>query len=363
MARPFKRPVLRAHGKMFWAGLLRVSGLLYIARKWVQRSGAIVLTFHRVLTDWELHQTASLPGMIVRNNTFSRFLEYVSQACQFVDLTREPEWKPAGKLKVAITFDDGWSDNATQAYPIARQHHAPMAIFIVPEKTGRELPFWPERAVAALDSVASVDDATRADYINHVIEGLKKLPADERDRRVTELTAANSNANASIDKTMTWAEISELHAGGVAFGSHTSTHEILTVIPAAQAEKEISTSRVQIEEKLEAPCTLFSYPNGNCSDSVRDLVACSGYTLAFLNQDPGVWTEDCDPYQIPRINVCEYHLVDSRGNFSPLIFDYAVVWSAAKGLLAQWWKNRLHDKPQSSKRELQKCKSTTSQAV
>jgi hypothetical protein len=30
--------------------------------------------------------------------------------------------------------------------------------------------------------------------------------------------------------------------------------------------------------------------------------------------------------------------VDAKGNFSPLIFDYAVVWNAAKGLLAQMWK-------------------------
>jgi hypothetical protein len=33
-------------------------------------------------------------------------------------------------------------------------------------------------------------------------------------------------------------------------------------------------------------------------------------------------------------------LVDARGNFSPLIFDYAVVWSAAKGLLLHMLSNR-----------------------
>jgi hypothetical protein len=63
------------------------------------------------------------------------------------------------------------------------------------------------------------------------------------------------------------------------------------------------------------------------------LVSRTGYKFAFLNQVPGVWTRDCDPFLIPRVNVCEYHMVDSKGNFSPLIFDYAVVWSAAKGLL------------------------------
>ncbi|HSK44052.1 MAG TPA: hypothetical protein VLA83_09230, partial [Candidatus Binatia bacterium] len=59
-----------------------------------------------------------------------------------------------------------------------------------------------------------------------------------------------------------------------------------------------------------------------------------GYKFAFLNQEPGVWTRDCDPLLIPRVNVCENHLVDSKGNFSPLIFDYAVVWSAARGLVS-----------------------------
>ncbi len=112
---------------------------------------------------------------------------------------------------------------------------------------------------------------------------------------------------------MTWAQITELHNGGVRFGSHTSTHEILTTIPITQAEQEITSSRAYIEQKLNAPCSLFSYPNGDCSDPVRRLVASTGYEFAFLNQEPGVWTRDCDPFLIPRVNVCEYHLVDSKG--------------------------------------------------
>ena len=338
MASRFTRPALRAHGKTFWASLLRASGLLYLAKKWVQRHGAIVLTFHRVLTDSELQQTASLPGMIVRSDTFSGFLKYATKACEFIDLALEPEWKPGGKLKLAVTFDDGWSDNATGAYPLACRYRAPMAIFIVPEKTGTELPFWPERTAAALDRGLSANGSGHdASYIEQSIEELKELPANERERRIGQMTAAPGavRSSAAVDRTMTWEQIAELHAGGVRFGSHTSTHEILTVIPAAQAEEEIAQSRGLIEQKLNAPCSLFSYPNGDCSGPVRGLVARAGYKFAFLNQDPGVWTRECDPFLIPRVNVCEYHLVDSKGNFSPLIFDYAVVWSAAKGLLAQ----------------------------
>ena len=343
MPSPFRRSTLRARGKVFWAGLLHVSGVLSLARKWVKRHGAIVLTFHRVLTDSELQQTASLGGMIVRRRTFADFLKYASQHCELANLDQEPEWKPDGKLKLAITFDDGWFDNAESAYPIASQYHVPLVIFIVPEKTGTALPFWPERTAAALDRVAA-NPARRTDSIQSSIEELKALPAAERESRIRQMNGSGGNIESytAVDKTMTWEQIAQLHAGGVTFGSHTSTHEILTMVPAAQAEQEIACSREVIQQKLGGSCHLFSYPNGDYSEQVRELVAQAGYKFAFLNQEPGVWTCDCDPLLIPRVNVCEYHLVDSKGNFSPLIFQYAVIWSAAKGLLLQMFSNRMN---------------------
>ena len=323
--------------------MLRASGMLSLARKWVQRHGAIVLTFHRVLTDSELQQTASLGGMIVRYRTFAAFLNYASQHCEFANLDHEPEWKPASKLKLAVTFDDGWSDNAESVYPIASQHHVPLVIFIVPERTGTALPFWPERTASALDRVTSVNGSRRAASIGRAIEELKALPATERESRISQMIGSGGSleSSAAVDKTMTWEEIAELQARGVTFGSHTSTHEILTTVSAAQAEQEIVSSREAIQQKLGGSCHLFSYPNGDYSEQVRELVARAGYKFAFLNQEPGVWTRDCDPFLIPRINVCEYHLVDSKGDFSPLIFDYAVVWNAAKGLLLQMLAKRL----------------------
>jgi peptidoglycan/xylan/chitin deacetylase (PgdA/CDA1 family) len=316
--------------------------MLWLARKWVKRHGAIVLTFHRVLTDSELQQTASMGGMIVRRQTFADFLKYASQHCEFANLQHGPEWNSNGKLKLAVTFDDGWSDNAESAYPIASQYRVPLVIFIVPEKTGTALPFWPERTAAALDRAASVNGPRRAASIEKAVEDLKDLPAMERENRISQMigTGGPVKSSTTVDKTMTWEQIAELHAGGVTFGSHTSTHEILTTVPAAQAEQEIVCSREAIQQKLGGICHLFSYPNGDCSQQVRDLVAQAGYKFAFLNQEPGVWTRDCDPFLIPRVNVCEYHLVDSKGNFSPLIFQYAVVWSAAKGLLLQMLSNR-----------------------
>ena len=67
---------------------------------------------------------------------------------------------------------------------------------------------------------------------------------------------------------MTWEQIAGPHAGGVSgFGSHTSTHEILTIIPVTQAEKEIASSRTLIEQRPSEDVALLSIPNGDCSGS------------------------------------------------------------------------------------------------
>lgn len=331
----------RKRSKVLWALLLRVTGLLPLARWWVGRSGVLVLTFHRVLTEKELERTMSLPGMIVRAGTFDLFLQYASQRWEIIDLGNQPKWSGDSRLKIAVTFDDGWTDNVTSAYPIARKHNAPITIFIVPEKMGAALPFWPEKAALSLSGARqTANGPADADYVNRVIEELKGLPSDERRRRLELMQPPRDEALSScaaVDRTMTWAQTEQLHAGGVTFGSHTSTHEILTRIPTEQAEQEVTASRAMIETRLHAGCTLFAYPNGDCSPVIRNLVAKAGYSAAFLNDQPGVWGRECDPYMVPRINVCEHHLMDSQGRFSPLIFEYTVLWRAAEGMLASRW--------------------------
>lgn len=319
-----------------WALLLRCTGLLPLARWWVSRSGVLVLTFHRVLTEDELQHTMSLPGMIVRTETFDQFLQYASQHWKVVDLGREPDWERGSRLKLAITFDDGWYDNATSAYPIARKHNVPITIFIVPERMGSVLPFWPEQAALSLAGrPPHANGGGNLDSVDRLIEELKALPASQRRQRMAQMHPDEEalGPSSEVDRTMTWEQTEQLQAGGVTFGSHTSTHEILTRIPVNDAEREITASRSLIQERLHSACALFAYPNGDSSPEVRDLVEKAGYSVAFLNDQADVWARDCDPYMIPRMNVCEHHLMDSQGRFSPLIFEYTIVWRAAEGML------------------------------
>jgi peptidoglycan/xylan/chitin deacetylase (PgdA/CDA1 family) len=327
----------RKRSKALWALLLRCTGVLPLARWWVGRSGVVVLTFHRVLTENELRGTMSLPGMIVRAETFDQFLQYASKRWKMVDLGKPPDWTGDSRLKIAITFDDGWCDNVTSAYPIARKHDVPITIFIVPEKMGSTLPFWPEKTALGLAGFPRGASAViKDDYVNDVIEHLKELPSEERSQRIERMKPDGDMLSAStkVDRTMSWEQTEQLQEGGVTFGSHTNSHEILTRIPVSEAEHEITSSRALIRERLRSGCELFAYPNGDCSPEVRDLVEKAGYSFAFVNDQPGVWARDCDPYVLPRTNICEHHLMDSRGGFSPLIFEYTVLLRVAEGMLA-----------------------------
>src|SRR5690348_15308424 len=93
--------------------VFRAIGLLWLAKKRMAKKGIVVLTFHRILPDEEFADSSSLPGIIVRQRTFERFIAWASQACDIVDLGKGfPSWDiSAPRPRIALTFDDGWLDN------------------------------------------------------------------------------------------------------------------------------------------------------------------------------------------------------------------------------------------------------------
>jgi peptidoglycan/xylan/chitin deacetylase (PgdA/CDA1 family) len=90
-------------------------------------------------------------------------------------------------------------------------------------------------------------------------------------------------------------------AAGHAIGAHTRTHPALTKIPADRAREEISGSKKILEDRFGVEVKHFCYPYGKVSPAVRDMVAEAGYETA-VTTEPGVWTEETDPWLIPRLS-------------------------------------------------------------
>jgi peptidoglycan/xylan/chitin deacetylase (PgdA/CDA1 family) len=345
---------LRNAVRLFWMYFLYGSGVLWwVKRRLASRGGIIVLTFHRVLPENEYSRSCSPHGMVVREQTFERLARHVAGRYESLRLSdTKAASQKSRNLRLVFTFDDGWADNARNAFPVTHKYGIPLTIFICPGRIGKQLPFWPERFMALWRAAELSEEASQRLFalltevrgaqvafhpngkarVDWALETLKRMPRERREEllqqmeqaiRPTALTAERD----CTDATMTWNDIAALAEGGVTFGSHGQSHEILPQIPPAEAQLELSESKRAIEERLQKDCRLLSYPNGDSSDSVRELAAQTGYELAFLNQ-PGIWMDDTDHLSIPRINVWEGKLIGPSGTFSPVVFEYSVFWKA-----------------------------------
>lgn len=316
--------------RCLWANLLAASGCLWWAKYRLRCSGAVIpLMFHRVLCDADCRRTHSLAGVVLTEHTFRELVARVAQRYEPVDLRRSEPGMRRSKLPVAFTFDDGWIDTYTAAFPIAREYRIPFLLFICPGLIDLDTPFWPERVVALMQAArpsAGMQETER------LIESLKRTTPEQREQYLAKLReSARQQArpveSMSADRTLSWAAIAEMVGRGVSIGSHTLTHQIVTMIPPDVARQEVSESKAAIESALPESCDTFAYPNGNWSPETRELLAEAGYKLAVTTAC-GAWTTTCDRLAIPRLNICEDNVVGLTRQFSVTMFEYTTFWKA-----------------------------------
>jgi peptidoglycan/xylan/chitin deacetylase (PgdA/CDA1 family) len=299
--------------------LLRSGALWYARRELSRQSAIVVLALHRVLDDDARRHTASMPGMIVRSGTFEAMTKYVARYYETADPLADKPGHGNHRLRFAFTFDDGWLDNARIALPVAQRQGIPLTIFVCTRMLNSVAPFWPERVAARM---READARTTNPEIESVIERLKKAAPAERER-----AARNVRAHLPHDRTLSLRNIEQMRNAGVRFGSHTRTHAILTDLAPESARTELAGSKADLEEALRISCGSLSYPNGNTSPQVLELVREAGFERAF-STERCAWTADCDPLSIPRMCVWEGSFAGLTGRFSPAIFEYTMIWRA-----------------------------------
>jgi len=84
---------------------------------------------------------------------------------------------------------------------------------------------------------------------------------------------------------MRWDYALELAAGGIQFGSHTTTHPHLNELGVRAVELEVQDSGRQIEEQLEQPITHFSYSYSSTNPSVKYALQKAGHMHARAYRD------------------------------------------------------------------------------
>jgi peptidoglycan/xylan/chitin deacetylase (PgdA/CDA1 family) len=326
--------LLRRFLRHLLANFLAVSGCLWWAKHRLRQSGAIIaLTFHRVLDSDNRRQTCSLDGIVIQKETFRELAAHVALCYKPLDLRAAEPGIRHNKLPIVFTFDDAWIDTYTVAFPIAREHQIPFVVFVCPELLDQAAPFWPEQLVALMREAGYSQEN---DEVERLIERLKQILPEQRERHIANLRAKTGGRTGRVqwmteDRTMSWVAVRQLAEQGICIGSHTQTHQILTMIPPDSARRELRESKASIESTLSQCCDTFAYPNGNCSLETRSLVAEVGYKLA-VTTIAGAWTKDCDPLAIPRVNIFEEKVIGWNRRFSPAMFEYSTFWKAWRAM-------------------------------
>lgn len=252
----------------------------------------------------------------------------------------------------ALTFDDGYRDNAEWALPILRRHGAPATIFVTTRFADGDGRLWwleLEEAIARLDRVDFVhegetislpagDDGAKARAFEQVYWRLRGAGEPDLLRVVGELAAKAGVDGPALTRSlcMDWDEIAALADDPlVTIGAHTCSHPMLAKHDDETARREIVESKRILEERLGREARHFSYPVGDpTSAGPRDFAIAreAGFATAVTTRPGHVFSGHAAfPHALPRVSVNGLH--QNRATLRALLSGVPfLLWNAGRRL-------------------------------
>ena len=224
--------------------LFRIGGAdAYRAAVNRMRPGVVrILSAHRVVRrgdNMDDRDLADLERGCLSATEFAAAIRYLKSRYRFVSLASYVADLRSGRLSqpgaLALTFDDGFVDVYTEAFPLLRKENVPFTVFVTTDFVGKD---------ETMLSETQIREMARCDLVD--------------------------------------------------WGAHGISHAALTDLAPAAAEKEITGSKERLESLVGGRVELFCYPDGSVDDRIRALVirhafagACAtGRTLNYGAVDP-----------------------------------------------------------------------------
>ena len=204
---------------------------------------------------------------------------------------------------IAITFDDGYRDNYTHAFPVLRELELPATIFLVTGAVDANRLIWHDRIFDAFHrTTAPIPD--KHQELASVLDEVRAAGPVERSELISRLLERLGVESSDVgwDK-LTWDDVREMAAAGIRFGAHTLDHPILSHVSATEARRQVKGSKHRIESELGCEVTSFAYPNGRPVDfdaTTKLILSEEGFRSAVTTV-PGSNDASSDPFELRRV--------------------------------------------------------------
>ena len=231
----------------------------------VSEKGIIALMYHRF-------EENKYPSTNIRINDFIKHIELMKNSnIEFIDEKTLKEIilkkKNYSEKKILLTIDDAFLSFYKNAWPILQKEKIPFILFVNTREINNRHPNY-----------------------------------------------------------MSWDQIREIHQSNLGIiGGHSFSHEYLAFANEDEIVKDINKSIEDYKRELNFNPEIFSYPFGEYSLEVKNIVKKLGYVMAF-GQHSGVIHQRSDIFELPRFPINESYGTLDRFSFllntSPLPYKF-----------------------------------------
>jgi len=279
-------------------GALRLSGAAALARPFLSGCGAILMLHRVTRANWS--PLGVNRGLTVAPDFLDRLLADIRRRGQaIVAMDEIPAIVRAGRgaQVVAITADDAYLDNFTEALPVFEAHGAPFTVYVAPALiSGETLPWWEvieelalaQEAVRLPDGGGTLLCRTPDEKRRAALRLMAWLSQDVPERDQQAVLRALGGVAGPRRRFMDWDELRVLAAHPLAtLGAHTVHHTNVKRLAEDDALREMRQSAAIIEAETGIRPRHFAYPYGGpAAAGAREaaLAAAAGFETAVTTR-------------------------------------------------------------------------------
>jgi peptidoglycan/xylan/chitin deacetylase (PgdA/CDA1 family) len=302
------------------------SGTSFILSRLPAKDSLLVLNYHRIGNpDDDLFDPGVFEATADQFNDQISYLKRLvspvtlEEALSFIDGTTNANGR---RCRVLITFDDGYLDNYQIAFPILRSHDVQGVFFLVTSMVGScHLPWWDQIAYLVktgrkrqfslrypADLAVDIDMDGFAESLRAILKLFKSPENSDSVRFIRELQEGTQGDSSpeTQRRFLNWEEAREMLRGGMAIGSHTHSHQVLSQLEPSHQREELMKSRSILKDQLSIDADVLAYPVGGKPSFTRETEEIArdvGYHAAFSYYGGTNMRGKTSPYDVHRIGI------------------------------------------------------------